>query len=204
MVQRLIDHFVYQTQITAHISARDVMKRLAAAALMAAVTAFAGFAVLAAKITLAIVAIEALAYPLNRKAERFEEMIDLPTTCLVWLINWAAMLSFLAFAVVLSTSDTVPFVLAGFIWIFGIYVHVSNTFGLLPVYNWSQMMPAFAAMFIMLYNIAKNPAHNGSQTEWLITASLVAFYIVNTFDTMNLQKTPTRPWAARAKRQTRA
>ena len=98
------------------------------------------------------------------------------------------MLPFLSFAVILSQSDSLPFILAAYLWIFGIYVHVSNTFGLLPAYNWSQMTAAFVAIFFMLWTLSQNTAFETQQLHWFVAALLTGVYIINTFDTMTLQK----------------
>ncbi|MEO1639299.1 MAG: EAL domain-containing protein, partial [Pseudomonadota bacterium] len=93
-----------------------------------------------------------------------------------------------AYAVILSNSDPLPFVLAGYLWVFGIYLHVSNTFGLLPLYNWSQMGVAFATVFVMLWNLSQNPVHDAPAMFWWVTVLMTVVYIVTTSDTMNLQK----------------
>lgn len=203
MRRKYIDQFIHQSQIAGHLSGNDVAKRIATAALMAMVAVLAGFEV-AAIFTLAVILLfEAIVYPLNIRASRLDEPINLTTASLIWMINWASMLPFLAFSVILSTSDVLPFVLAGFIWIFGIFVHVSNTFGLLPVYNWSQMIPAFVSGYLMLQNIALNPAHSGTKFQWIMTGILLSIYIGNTFGTMNLQK-KTHQALARAREQANA
>ncbi|MEO1638905.1 MAG: hypothetical protein AAFU41_06610, partial [Pseudomonadota bacterium] len=139
MQNRQIDHFLHQTQIAGHISGRNVPKRLASALMMLGVCMLAGFGIEALTTTAVLVLIEIAAYPLNQRASRFDERISLPIAVAVFGINWAGITPFLAYAVILSNSDPLPFVLAGYLWVFGIYLHVSNTFGLLPLYNWSQM-----------------------------------------------------------------
>ncbi|MCK0095422.1 EAL domain-containing protein [Yoonia sp. F2084L] len=188
MRQTQIDHFLHQTQIAGHISGRDVPKRVASALLMVGICHIAGFGLEGVILGFCVIVLEIIAYPLNARASQFKKRLSLPMAIAVFGVNWAAMFPFLGFAVVLSYSDTVPFVLISYLWAFGIYVHVSNTFGLLPVYNWSQMTVAFGTIFLMLWNVSQNPAFEGQSHYWMLTAILTAVYIVNTFDTMNLQK----------------
>lgn len=188
MQQQQIDHFLHQTQIAGHISGRDVFKRVASALLMVGICDMAGFGLQGVIAGIWVILFEVIAYPLNKRASQFEKKLSLATAITVFAVNWGAMLPFLAFSVILSQSDNLPFVLAAYIWAFGIYVHVSNTFGLLPVYNWSQMALAFGTIFLMLWNLSQNPHHDTRQIYWLVTAVLTSVYIVNTFDTMNLQK----------------
>ncbi|MEM8536338.1 MAG: diguanylate cyclase, partial [Pseudomonadota bacterium] len=188
MKHHQIEHFLHQTQIAGHISGRDIVKRIASAVLMTSVCVYGGFAFEGLVLLAVILAVELSAYPVNRRASQFEKPLSVPIAILVFGINWFAMLPFLGFAVVLSLSDTLPFILAGYLWAFGIYVHVSNSFGLLPLYNWSQMTVAFAAIFSMLWNLSQNPIHLVNGSDWWMVAVLTLVYIANTFDTMNLQK----------------
>ncbi|PJI92695.1 diguanylate cyclase (GGDEF)-like protein [Yoonia maricola] len=188
MQQKQIDHFLHQTQIAGHISGRDVPKRVASALLMVGVCYIAGFGLQGVIAGLFIFVAEVLAYPLNKRASQFEKRLNLRTAIAVFGVNWAAMFPFLSFAVILAQSDMLPFVLAAYLWVFGIYVHVSNTFGLLPAYNWSQMTVAFGTIFFMLWGLSQNPAFEARPLYWLLTAVLTTVYVVNTFDTMNLQK----------------
>ena len=188
MRRYLNDQFLHQTQIAAHISSRDIGKRCATATLMLLICTYAGFALQGGICFATIVTIEVVAYSLNKRAGQFENTITLPTAIAVFLINWFEMLPFLAFALVLSQSDALPFILAGYLLIFGIFVHVTNTFGLLPVYNWSQMTPAFGSIFLMLWNLYQNPSFATETLYWVMAALLTVVYIVNTRDTMVMQR----------------
>ena len=183
-----LDHLKHQTQIAGHISGRDVPKRAGSALLMVAICQIAGFEWQGLMLGCCVMALEVLAYPLNKRASNFEKPPTNRMAIAVFMVNWAAMFPFLGFAVTLAQSDLLPFVLVAFVWAFGISVHVSNTFGLLPIYNWSQMVPAFTTKFVMLWHVSQNPAFTSTEIYWLLTAIVVIVYIANTFDTMNLQK----------------
>jgi hypothetical protein len=173
MRRQLIEHFVHQTQIAGHISGRDVAKRIATTVLLIGICMSGGFSMQALIIGAIILLVEIVAYPLNKRAGQFDKPLSTQTAIWVFLLNWFAMLPFLAFAVTLSYSDSLPFVLAGYLWAFGILVHVSNTFGLLPFYNWSQMTPAFGAIFWMFWNLSQNPAHAAPTFQWIMTSGML-------------------------------
>jgi diguanylate cyclase len=187
MRQGWIDHFLYQTQIAGHISGRDIALRLVTAALMLWICITGGFSMQGIATFATILLLEAVAYPINKRAGQFDQPLGLRAALTIFLINWGSLFPFLAFGVILSQSTSLPFILAGFIWTFGIFVHVSNNFGLLPFYNWSQMSVAFGAVAWIMANLSRNPAHNASAYEWLTTFALMTVYAVNTFGTMNLQ-----------------
>ncbi|MEJ6403500.1 putative bifunctional diguanylate cyclase/phosphodiesterase [Yoonia sp. 2307UL14-13] len=183
-----MDHFVHQTRIAGHISGRDVPKRVMTASMITCTCIYAGFWLAALTAWACVLILEAIAYPLNKWASRLETPLGVPAAIAVFVVNWAAMLPFLSFALILSYSDELPFVIGGYLWAFGIFVHVTNTFGLLPFYNWSQMTPAFATIFWMLWNLSQNPTHDATPIGWIVTAAMMIVYIVNTFDTMTRQK----------------
>lgn len=188
MQRNRFDHFLYQTQIAGHISGRDISLRVTTAALMTCVCIWDGFVKEAMIIFTIITLMEIIAYPANKRASKFDQPLRLHIALWVFLVNWSSMIPFLSFSFVLSQSDNLPFILAGYIWIFGIFVHVSNNFGLLPFYNWSQMTLAFSGIFLMLWNLSQNPTHGTSLDSWLITAALMVVYAFNTFATMTRQK----------------
>uniref|UniRef100_A0AAN0NIG0 diguanylate cyclase n=1 Tax=Yoonia rhodophyticola TaxID=3137370 RepID=A0AAN0NIG0_9RHOB len=188
MFRNLVDQFLHQSQIAGHISGRDVVKRVGTAGMMVGVCGIGGFWVQGLIAGLCIILLELCAYPLNKRASRFEKRLELGTAICVFLVNWGAMIPFLSFSVILSQSSSLPLILCGYLWAFGIFIHVSNTFGLLPLYNWSQMTPAFGTIFIMLWNLSRNETFATMPVHWVMTVMLMIVYIVNTFDTMNRQK----------------
>ncbi|MEL6682923.1 MAG: EAL domain-containing protein [Pseudomonadota bacterium] len=181
------NHFTHQIQIAGHISGSDVSKRVATAALATGICTYAGFAIPALIVMACITALEIIANPINKRAGKFEDPFSLREAIFVFVVNWLVMLSFLSYSIILSHSDATPFLLGAFVWTFGICVHVTNTFGLLPIYNWSQMTPAFATIFLMLWIMSENPAHSGTQIEWVSAAAMFIVYIVNSLETMTRQ-----------------
>lgn len=188
MRQQHIDRFLHQSQIAGHISGRDVPKRLATALMMVGMCHLAGFTWQGVIVGCCIVVLELASYPLNKRASQFENPPTFGAAIVVFGVNWAAMFPFLAFALILVQSGSLAFLLTGFVLVFGISVHVSNTFGLLPLYNWSQMTLAFGTVFLMLWSASQNTISTSNPIDWIVTATMVFVYIFNTFDTMNLQK----------------
>lgn len=183
-----IGHLIHQSQIAGHISGRDVPKRVGSAMMMVGLCHLAGFAWLGLIAGIAAMVLELVAYPLNKRASQFEKPLSLPLAIVVFGVNWAAMFPFLSFSLILAQSDILPFVIAAYIWAFGIYVHVSNTFGLLPAYNWSQMTLAFGTMLVMLWSLSQQPGQLEHLVPWIGTGLVTIVYIANTMDTMVLQK----------------
>lgn len=188
MRQKWTDQFLHESQIAGHISGRGVIKRVGSGAMMLGVCGLADLWLPAMLVFATLCVLEYIAYPLNQRASQFENALTFGTAVLVFLINLAGILPFLAFGLVLSFSTSLPFVLIGFMWAFAVFVHVTNTFGLLPLYNWSQMIPAFGTVFVMIWLLSTNAAFPAEAVHWVLTACLMLVYISNTSDTMSLQK----------------
>ncbi len=203
MSRNLAERFIHQSQIAGHVSGRDTTKRLTTAALITWICLLAGFTTEVILVATCLICVELIAYPLNKRASAFDKPIDMQIAMGVFLANWIGMLPFLAFSLILSQSTVLPFILAGYIWAFAIFVHVTNSFGLLPLYNWSHLTSAFAAVFWMLWNLSNNARFEAEMTQWLIVAALMFVYIVNTLDTMTRQK-DTHSALARARKEAHA
>jgi diguanylate cyclase (GGDEF)-like protein len=187
MNRKLYAKFLHQTQIVAHISGRGALKRLTTAGLMVAVCLLAGFQTQAILVAAAIVTVEIISFFLNRHAANFGKPIHFNTAIAVFTINWLSIFPFASFALILAQSDTLALVLTGFVWIFGMSVHISNTFGLMPVYNWSQMVPTFGTLFGMLWVLSTNSAFDFTPQNGGVLVAVCVVYVVNTLTTMNQQ-----------------
>jgi diguanylate cyclase (GGDEF)-like protein len=135
----------------------------------------------------AVITVEITSFLLNRHAANFGKPIRLNTAIAVFTISWLSIFPFASFALILAQSDTLAMVLAGFVWIFGMSVHISNTFGLMPVYNWSQMIPTFGTLFAMLWVLSTNSAFDFTLQNGGVLVAVCVVYVVNTFTTMNQQ-----------------
>lgn len=184
MRQHWVDQFIYQTRISMHISERDTTKRLATAGMMVGILHWAGSAQTALMIGAFIVLFEIIGRFLMRFMPRKETDLAVGIAIGFWALNCVSMLPFLAFSVVLTSHSSMAFVIAGYLWLFGIYVHTSNSFSFLPIYNWSLMTPAFLAAFYLFYNSSQHAIEVGTSAQWAVAAAMMVIYIVNTIETM--------------------
>jgi len=187
MRRHWVDHFMYQTRISMHISARDTRKRLATTAMMLTVIYFAGNLTEIVAIFSLILGSELLAWILvtsmpDRRSEK-----GLFIAVGFWFLNWISIIPYLAFSILLAQNESIAFVIAGYLWLFGVYVHTSNSFSFLPIYNWSLMIPAFGASFLMFYLSSSHEIDSSPPLEWAIAGVMMIVYIVNTIETMDKQ-----------------
>jgi diguanylate cyclase len=185
---RIIDTMRHQTRIVLHITMRDLAKRLAAITMVLSICYYAGGGVavfyLAAFILLCEIVIKAC------HAAMPDRDGEIPVTILlvVLITNCVSTVGYVVPGVLLAQHGSVPLLLTGFMWVFGVFVHISNSFVALPLYNWSQMVPAFLTMFVMLRTAAFEGYAANNQWEWLILMALTVVYASNTFETLTQQK----------------
>ncbi len=188
MFAQSFDIIRYQTRFAAHVASRDVGKRLAAAAMMVSILLWIGYTQLGVLIGAGIIAYEVLMREMVRiLPERDEDMSKLYVFA-VWLINSSSMIFYLAPAFPLASEPSAALLLGGFLWLFGVFVHITNTFAALSFYNWSLMVPAFGSAFGVFWVAARNQFLPSSHLEWTITAGMMVVYIFNTFETLHKQK----------------
>ncbi|MDG1864390.1 MAG: EAL domain-containing protein [Yoonia sp.] len=167
-----------------HIVWRDLRKRVASAGMMVGVVAWSGNPIAGYSIGAVIVIIELSVIVLRHIMPKKDTERALFIGLVFWSINAVSMLVFRSFSVVLVTHSSMALVLAGYLWLFGTYVHVSKSFSFLPIYNWGLMPPAFIAAFVLFYLSSQNEVTAGTRVEWLIAAVLMVIYIANTIETM--------------------
>lgn len=179
-----IEKFIYQSRISMHISVRDTRKRVASVCMMIGVVAWGGHATIGCVLAAIIFLMEVAAYLLREAISKTDNERTLAICFFFWIINWTSMFGFLGFSLVLVSHPSTALVIAGYLWLFGIYVHTSNSFSFLPIYNWSLMAPAFLFAFPLFYLTSRNDMGPSPDVEWMIAAMMMVVYIVNTIETM--------------------
>ena len=188
MFNHSLDNIRYQTRFAIHVATRDIAKRLASALMMLAIIWWIGYPVLATVLGFVIIAYEFLARFLVRKMPDKDEEIGLRCIAAIWFVNWSSVIFYLLPAYLLASEPSSAMLLAGFLWLFGVFVHITNTYAALPFYNWSLMIPSFGSAFAVFYLAAENAFLPSEQSEWVITTGMMLVYIFNTFETLHKQK----------------
>jgi len=171
-----------------HISERDAVKRMASMFLMVGVSFAAGAPRAGILIGVWVIVVEIIGHILVSLMAKQDSSKSLKMALGFWTNNCLSVLPYLAFSILLSLQDSLAYLLAGYIWLFGIYVQTSNSFGMLPYYNWSLMTPAFGTAFILLFNSDSHSLEHSTTFDWLVVSFTMIAYIIATLETMNNQK----------------
>jgi diguanylate cyclase (GGDEF)-like protein len=186
----------HQTRIVLHITSRDLLKRIAAATLVLSICWYSGGGT-AVLVTGGIILLtEVIARICTDILPDRDNDLGLPLILTVWSVNSVSTIAYLWPGVILAGQGSVALLLAGFMWMFGTFVHISNSFIALPVYNWSQMIPAFGTGLVLIWTAANSGHAAGSPGEWVLLMALMGVYASNTAETLNQQKDTQRALAA--------
>jgi diguanylate cyclase len=183
-----LDNIRDETRLVARVTSRDVAKRIGALALILCVCALAGerWSILPIAALALLSEVSAAFITRAMPPEGRDPSIRLMVA--MWITNIPSTIVFLSPALLLVGSEEIPLVMAGFMWVFGIYVHLSNTFVAMPFYNWSQMVAAFGTG---LGVVVVAGLHHGLLDRpflWVVMLGLCVVYGSNTVATLALQK----------------
>jgi diguanylate cyclase (GGDEF)-like protein len=105
----------------------------------------------------------------------------------VWFLQIGSTLVYLSPAFHLTLEGSAPMFLAAFLWLSGIFVHITNTFFSMPFYNWTLMMPSFGAAFGVLWMAAQMEQNPETHNHWFVAMVMLIVYVFNTFETLHKQ-----------------
>ena len=178
----------HETRFVSLVSTRDTAKRLASAAMILGICWHAGLQTAALQMAGLILMFEICGKIIQSRMPDRDEDISLGLMAAMWVTNIPSTIAYLLPALMLATQPSVALLVGGMLWIFGVYVHISNTFVSLPIYNWSQMIPAFSTSFVMFWLAAGTTFEASDMIDWAITSALAMVYGINTIETLTRQK----------------
>ncbi len=178
----------HETRFVCLVSNRDTAKRLASAAMILGICWYAGLQLAAVVTAGLILGFEICGMVIQMRMPDRDEDISIGLMSAMWITNIPSTIAYLLPALMLATQPSVALLLGGMLWIFGVYVHISNTFVSLPIYNWSQMIPAFLTSFAMFWLASGTEFQASDMIDWGITTALALVYGINTIETLTRQK----------------
>ena len=178
----------HETRFVSLVSTRDTAKRLASAAMILGICRYAGMVQVVLVMAALILLFEVFGKVIAVLMPDRDQDIGPGLMLAMWLTNIPSTITYLLPALMLATQPSVALLLGGMLWVFGVYVHISNTFVSLPFYNWSQMIPAFLSAFAMFWLASGTEFLPSTMIDWGITSVLALVYGINTVETLTRQK----------------
>lgn len=183
-----VDQFTYQTRVAAHLAVRDALKHLSAAMVIMIVCWQFTDKQVALYWSAIIVCSELLGGAVNRRVSLNGPKISLASCLFIWVVSWVTLWPILMPAVLLASHGSDALLVTGLLWLFGIHVHISNSYAALPYYNWSLLISAFAMTAIMFGQAYTAPVRPSTPHEWGAALLVLLVYVANTVQTMAAQK----------------
>lgn len=188
MIRLPSDKLRQETQVAIHIGTRDLPRQLGAVGLVLGVCWHAGHQDGVLWLGGIIIATEVAARILSRLAPPSAADIGPGLIAAKLLLNVVGALAYLWPAVLLAGQPSVALLVAGLLWLFGVLVHITNTFQSLPLHNWTQIVPGML-LALHVFLVAQDTAHGPSPpVDWVITWVFVLVYGLNTVETIVQQK----------------
>ncbi len=187
---RLADRLRHEARIIIHVTWRDLPKRLAVTTLMVGLMVYADRVGAALAVGAVIVASESLFVLIYRHFRSLGTERELSTRLVLanWINNSLSTFAFCAPSVVLASVPSLPMTIAALTWIYGVLVHITNTFVAMPIYNRSQVIPCYLALLVTIAVAAHVEHAPAPLRDWWLLVAFVAVYASNTVQTMTMQR----------------
>ena len=187
MVNDSLDSIRHQTRFVLHIVERDIFKRMSTTAMMVAIFCWLDQVPFAISLLILLPPFEVAAAIAVRKLPKEDAEISKRFISFVWFLQIGSTIVYLSPAFHLTLQGTAPMFLAAFLWLSGIFVHITNTFFSMPFYNWTLMLPSFSAAFGVLWMAAQMEQNPETRSQWFVAMTMLVVYVFNTFETLHKQ-----------------
>jgi len=182
-----IDRLRDETQIIAHIEIRELPKRFALLLLFAGLCLWLGYGAYAVGLILLVVAIEGVTNRIYVRLPRDARRIPFGLVAFIWLITQVNTMAYLSVTPVLLDTGNAAFMMLGMMWLFGVVVHLSNSFSATPVYAGYLLVPVTLFTGAMVWLFAGSDIGPGSATDMLFALSGLAIFMGNIHSTLTRQ-----------------
>jgi len=182
-----IDRLRDETQIIAHIEIRELPKRLSLVVLFAALCLWLGYPHYAIGLLLTIAVIELVTHRIYVRLPRDARRIPAGLIAVIWVITQINTLAYLSVTPVLLDTGNAAFMLLGMMWLFGVVVHLSNSFPATPIYIVYLLVPVTVFTGVMVWLFAGSEIRPGTTTDMLFALSGVVIFMGNMHSTLTRQ-----------------
>jgi diguanylate cyclase (GGDEF)-like protein len=187
MASDRLDSIRHQTRFVLHVVERDIFKRVATTAMMIGIFCWLEQYLFAISLIILLPPFEVGAAIAVRNLPKEDADISQRFIAFVWFLQIGSTLVYLSPAFHLTLEGSTPMFLAAFLWLSGIFVHITNTFFSMPFYNWTLMLPSFAAAFGVLWMAAAMEQNPETRSQWFVAMTMLVVYVFNTFETLHKQ-----------------
>ncbi|SMY08975.1 putative bifunctional diguanylate cyclase/phosphodiesterase [Flavimaricola marinus] len=186
--ETLLDTLQNELMLVMQVSMRDLFKRLTSILPMLMICYMVSDPFLVFLLAAVILLTEVILRVCTSILPEHPSEISIALILVMWTTNSVSTFAYLAPAILLTMQPSVPLLLTGFVWVFGVSVYITNTFTALPYYNWSQLVPGFLVVVISMVTANQSGHVAGAAWEWWMAAGIMVIYGSNTVQTLIMQK----------------
>lgn len=188
MPERWMADLQLESKLMAHIARRDRLRGLTAAVLITTVVYVGGEPDSALTLLGILVCYTALGAVIYRRPANPEAPLPLSRICAIWILSVCTLTVFVYPAFILSHLHSTALLIAALTWLFGMLVHVSNTYAALPFYKWSMTIPPMIVAGGIILEAGKHDYVWSGYVDLFMAMGIMVTYLAHTYDTMDKVK----------------
>ena len=161
------------------IDMRDLPKRLVLSGIFLTIIFFVGEVQAALGCFIAIAVFETVSNFLYRKELVWPVKVPLWVIVLHWVQNAILTFIYMIPAMVMARNPDLAVVALGLIWTCGVFIHIANAFGRMPLYTANLMIPVLATTAVVVWSVASNDVQPAGPSGLALLVFAFVLYIYN-------------------------
>ena len=161
------------------IDMRDLPKRLGMSGFFLIIIFFVGEVRAAMSCFIAIVALEAISNFLYRKEVASPVEVPFWVIALHWALNASLTFIYMIPAMIMTRNHDLAIVALGLIWTCGVFIHITNAFGRLPLYTANLLTPMMFTTGVVIWSVAHNDVEPAGPSGLALLVIAFILYIYN-------------------------
>jgi signal transduction histidine kinase len=161
------------------IDMRDLPKRLVLSGIFLTIIFFIGETQAAIGCFVAIAVFETISNFLYKKELVWPEKAPFWVIVLHWMQNAGLCFIYMIPAMVMTRNADLAVVALGLIWTCGVFIHIANAFGRMPLYTANLLIPVLAATAVVVWSVANNDVEPAGPSGLALLVFAFILYIYN-------------------------
>ena len=175
----LKDRFREESDLLRPIDMRDLPKRLGMAGFFLTFIFLVDEMEAALACGLAILVAEAVSNFLYKREMAWRGQVPLWFLGLHWTLNAGLAFLYMIPAMIMSTNTDVAVVALSLIWTCGVFIHITNAFGKMPLYTLQMLWPVLISTSFVIWSIAHNEIERAGPYGLALLIIAFVLYIYN-------------------------
>ncbi len=151
--------------------------RLGSVTVMLGIVAYGRGPAVASMLAAIILFAEALLILARRFATSDGALASRETLVMFWCATWTASWCYFAPAILIADLHSVPLLITALLWTFGVFTHIANSYTRLPVFLWSQLVPGYFSVIVVVLRSEQGIILGVPWLEWAFAVGMLVLYL---------------------------